>query len=217
MTKILLTRHGHVQGIDPERFRGREPLDLTERGRAEATAVARRIADGWRVRRIYTSPMGRCIETGAAIAKASGAAAEVCDDLNDIDYGAWQFKTLASAKTADPDLFAAWFATPQLVRFPNGESLQDVAARAANALRFVLARHPRDTIVLVGHDSLNRALLLQLLGMPLSAYRRLAQSPCCLNEIDVDGGGVCIIRLNETHHLDKLAAHIAARQQGKSA
>ena len=36
MTKILLTRHGHVEGIKPERFRGREPLDLTARGRADA-------------------------------------------------------------------------------------------------------------------------------------------------------------------------------------
>ena len=213
MTKILLTRPGHVQGIEPERFRGREPLELTERGRAQAAALGRRIADGWRVRKIYTSPMSRCIDTGAAIAKASGAPAEVCDDLNDIDYGVWQFKTLASARKADPDLFAAWFATPQLVRFPNGESLQDVGARAANALRFVLVRHARDTVVLVGHDSLNRALLLQLLGMPLSAYRRLGQSPCCLNEIDIDGGSICVVRLNETHHLHRLAA----QRQAKSA
>ena len=58
-------------------------------------------------------------------------------------------------------------------------------ARAANALRLVLARHPDDTIVLVGHDSVNRALLMQLLDQPLSAYWRLAQSPCCLNEIDI--------------------------------
>jgi len=217
MTKILLTRHGHVQGIEPERFRGREPLELTERGRAQAAAVARRIADGWRVRKIYTSPMKRCVDTAAAIAKACGAPAEICDDLNDIDYGAWQFKMLTYAKKADPDLFAAWFATPQLVRFPNGESLQDVAARAADALRFVLARHPHDTIALVGHDSLNRVLLLQLLGLPLAAYRRIAQSPCCLNEIDIDGGSVCIVRLNETHHLDKLATRAAARRQAKSA
>ena len=217
MTKILLTRHGHVQGIAPERFRGREPLELTERGRAQAAAVACRIADSFRARKIYTSPMKRCVDTGAAIAKACGAAAEICDDLNDIDYGAWQFKTLAWARKADANLFAAWSATPQLVRFPNGESLQDVAARAANALRFVLARHPRDTIVLVGHDSLNRVLLLQLLGLPLAAYRRLVQSPCCLNEIDAGGGGVCIVRLNETHHLDKLAARATARQRKKSA
>ena len=194
MTKILLTRHGHVEGIKPERFRGREPLPLTERGRNEAAALAERIAGAWRPSKIYTSPMGRCVATGAAIAKACGIAAEVCDDLNDIDYGAWQFKTFEQAKADDPSLFAAWFATPHLVRFPNGESLQDLAARSANALRFVLARHRDDTIVLVGHDSVNRVLLLQFLDLPLSAYWRVAQEPCCLNEIDIEGEKICIVR-----------------------
>ena len=206
MAKILLTRHGHVEGIKPERFRGRQPLELTERGQAEARAIAKRIADGWRPSKIYTSPMGRCIKTGAAIAKACGIAAEVCDDLNDIDYGAWTFKTFEDAKRDNPALFAAWFATPHLVRFPNGESLQDLAARSANALRFVLARHPKDAIVLVGHDSVNRALLLQFLDLALSAYRRIAQDPCCLNEIDIKGEKICILRVNETYHLDGIAA-----------
>ncbi len=204
MTKILLTRHGHVEGIKPERFRGREPLPLTERGRNEAAALAERIAGAWRPAKIYTSPLGRCVATGAAIAKACGIAADVCDDLNDIDYGAWQFKTFEQAKADDPSLFAAWFATPHLVRFANGESLQDVAARSANALRFVLARHRDDTIVLVGHDSVNHVLLLQFLDLPLSAYWRVAQDPCCLNEIDIEGGKICILRLNETRHLDAL-------------
>jgi broad specificity phosphatase PhoE len=205
MTKILLIRHGHVEGIKPERFRGRAPLDLTELGRAEAQAVARRVAGAWKPSKIYTSPMGRCVETGAAIARACGAPTEVCDDLTDIDYGAWQFKTFAEAKSENPALFAAWFATPHLVRFPNGESLQDLVARAANALRFVLARHPDDTIVLVGHDSVNRALLLQLIDQPLSAFWRIAQSPCCLNEIDVTDGKICVQRINETGYLEALA------------
>src|SRR5580698_8920753 len=105
MTKILLTRHGHVEGIMPERFRGRAPLELTERGRSDAQAVARRIASAWRPRKIYTSPMGRCVATGAAIANACGIAAKICDDLNDMDYGAWQFKTFEQAKSEDPTLF----------------------------------------------------------------------------------------------------------------
>lgn len=203
MTKILLTRHGHIEGIKPERFRGREPLALTDQGRAEAAAVARRIAAAWQPSHIYTSPMDRSVKTAAAIAEACGlAAATICDDLNDIDYGAWQFKTFADAEAESPALFAAWFANPQLVRFPRGEALQDLAARTANAVRYVLSRHPDDTIVLVGHDSVNRALLLQFLDMPLSSYWRLAQSPCCVNEIDIDAARVRIQRLNETHHLD---------------
>jgi phosphoserine phosphatase len=205
MTKILLVRHGHVEGIKPERFRGRQPLALTARGLAEAEAVAHRIATAWRPRRIYTSPMGRCVKTAEAITQACGiVGVEICDPLNDIDYGSWQFKTFADAKAESAMLFDAWFATPDLVRFPNGESLQDLAARIADALRLVLSRRPDDTVVLVGHDSGNRALLLQLLGLPLSAYWRLAQSPCCVNEIDIVDGKVRIQRLNETHHLDDI-------------
>jgi broad specificity phosphatase PhoE len=205
MTKILLIRHGHVEGIHPERFRGRQQLELTQRGRREAAAVAARIAGAWRPAKIYTSPMVRCIATGAAIAQATGAPAEIFADLNDIDYGAWQFKTFDAAKADNPALYAAWLATPEFIRFPNGESLQDLAARAANVLRFMLARHADDTIVLVGHDSVNRTLLMQCLNMPLSAYRRIAQEPCCLNEISIDGSTVRIVRINETHHLDALA------------
>ncbi len=201
MTKILLTRHGHVEGIKPERFRGRQPLDLTSRGRAEARAVARRIAGAWQPGKIYTSPMGRCVATGAAIAETCRIAAEVCDDLNDIDYGDWQFLGYDYARRQNPVLFDAWFATPHLVRFPNGESLQDLVARVANALRLVLARHPDETIVLVAHDSVNRAILLQCLDQPLSAYWRVAQEPCCINEIDIVGEKICVLRVNETNHL----------------
>jgi phosphoserine phosphatase len=160
MTKIILTRHGHVEGIKPERFRGREPLQLTARGMAEAAALAQRIAGRWRPSHIFTSPMGRSIATAGAIARRTGVAAKTCEDLNDIDYGAWQFKTFAEAKAQDAALFAAWLAKPQLVRFPKGESLQELAARTANALRTVFARHRDETVVLVGHDSVNRACCL---------------------------------------------------------
>jgi phosphoserine phosphatase len=210
VTKILLIRHGHVEGIKPERFRGRADLALTDRGRAQAQAVAKRVAALWLPARIYVSPMRRCIETGGAIAKACGVEAVRMDDLNDIDYGTWQWRSYKDVAEAEPQLFAAWFATPHLVRFPNGESLQDLLARTGDALRLVLRDHGRDTIVLVSHDSVNRALLLQLLDQPLTSYWRLAQDPCCINEIDVVDGDIQIGRINETSHLDGVAS--AARE-----
>jgi phosphoserine phosphatase len=204
LTKILLVRHGHVEGIKPERFRGRSELPLTHRGVSEAQAVARRIASAWRAVKIYTSPMQRCIETGHAIAKACGVESQAIAELNDIDYGAWQSRSYEEIEKTEPQLFAAWFATPHLVRFPDGESLQDMVARTADALRLVLIRHVDDTVVLVGHTSVNRALLVQLVDQPLSAYWRLAQAPCCINEIDVVDGRVTVVRINETQHLDDL-------------
>lgn len=205
MTKIILTRHGHVEGIEPERFRGRTDVPLTELGQAQARAVAARIAEVWKPGIVYSSPMSRCVATGHEIARACGIATEALEDLNDLDYGRWQWHTHDEVRATWPDLLAAWYATPHLLRFPGGDSLQDLVARTADALRFVLARHPSETVVLVGHHSVNRALLLQLVDRPLSAYWRIAQAPCAINEIDIADGRIRVLRMNETHHLEGIA------------
>lgn len=44
-------------------------------------------------------------------------------------------------------------------------------------------------------------LLLQLLDQPISAYWRLAQSPCAINKIDITGRHVRIEQINDTSHL----------------
>lgn len=67
MTRIVLVRHGHVEGIDPPRFRGRMELPLTELGLRQAELTAERIASHWRPVAIYTSPMQRCVQTAGPI------------------------------------------------------------------------------------------------------------------------------------------------------
>jgi phosphoserine phosphatase len=201
MTRIILTRHGHVDGISPLRFRGQTELPLTARGRAQASATAARIAASWQPRAVYTSPMGRCVATGQAIADACGAPSEILPELIDLNYGAWQWRTVEDVRAAWPDLLAAWYATPHLVRFPDGDALQDLVARTANAVRSVLARHPEETLVMVGHETANRAILLQLLDQPLSAYWRFAQEPCAINEIEIAAGTVRVRSVNDVSHL----------------
>ena len=89
-------RRRHTSRALPRPRTARSDGARPRRGRCSSP---QRIAGAWRPSKIYTSPMGRCVDTGAAIAKACGIAAEVCNDLNDIDYGAWQFKTFEDAKT----------------------------------------------------------------------------------------------------------------------
>ncbi|WP_079419557.1 histidine phosphatase family protein [Thiomonas intermedia] len=200
--QIILTRHGEVEGIHPERFRGRMELELTALGRQQAKAVAHRIAAEFAPQAVYTSPMGRCRDTGAEIASACGLSAQVLDGVNDLDYGQWQWKTHDEVKSAHPQAYALWKAAPQWVRFPGGESLQDLALRTADGLRALMQRHAEHTVVLVGHDSVNRAMLLQVLDLPLSAYWRITQQPCCLNVFEVDRHGkVTLLRVNDTAHL----------------
>ena len=202
MTKILLTRHGHVEGIQPERFRGRAELALTKKGVAEAEALAARIARAWKPVVVYTSALQRCVVTGTIIANLCGVKAIPLEGLMDIDYGAWQMRTHDEIKAEAPEAYRLWRTAPQRVRFPDGESLQDLFARTADVLRLVLERHPADTVVMVGHDSVNRSILMQFLDQPLSAYGRLAQDPCTLNEIDVEGDDIRVQRINDTSHLN---------------
>jgi phosphoserine phosphatase len=198
MTHILLVRHGHVDGIAPERFRGRRDVDLSPRGMRQAQTTARRIAAQWRPAAIYTSPLRRCIQTAAQIGSACGLTTTVLDDLNDLHFGDWEWHTHDEVRAEWPALFARWLAAPQLLRFPHGESLQDLAARMANVLRLVCDRHALETAVVVGHNACNRVLLLQALDQPLSAYWRLAQDPCSVSEIEVSGTAITVRRMNET-------------------
>ena len=201
MTKLLLTRHGHVEGIKPARFRGRAELALTPTGLVQADALAQRIARQWKPAAVYTSTLQRCVVTGARIAAACGVMSSGLDGLTDIDYGTWQMRTHDAVKAEAPDAFRRWHTAPHLMRFPGGESLQDLLARTSDALRCVLGRHPDQVVVMVGHDSVNRALLLQLLDQPLTAYWKLAQDPCCLNEVDIEGEQITVRAINDTSHL----------------
>jgi phosphoserine phosphatase len=205
VTRIILTRHGHVDGIKPPRFRGRTDIPLTALGVAQANATAGRIAAISRPTAIYTSPMGRCIATGEAIARACGVQSQVLDQLNDLDYGSWQWKTYDEIRRSFAEQYETWHTAPQMFRFPQGESLQDLVSRAADVLRNVLQRHRDQTVILVSHDSVNRALLTQVLDQPLSAYSRIVIEPCGITEIELVDNIARVLRVNETQHLGAIA------------
>src|SRR5947208_14228496 len=144
MTKLILVRHGHVEGISPERFRGRAELPLTELGRREAELTAARIAASWRPAAIYTSPMSRAVDTGAAIGKPFGLSASAMPGLNDIDYGEWQGLTNDEARARWPDELETWYRHADRAAIPRGETLQQVLTRSVAALRDVVRHHTDD-------------------------------------------------------------------------
>ena len=150
---------------------------------------------------IYTSPLSRCVDTGQAIAQATGAPTETLADLMDTDYGQWQGLTHDEVKEQWPEELRIWFEAPDLAAIPGGETLAAVLVRCMAVLRFILQKHRNQTVVLVGHDSVNRIILMHCLGLPLSRYWRIKQDPCCINEVAVEGETFTIHRINESGHL----------------
>ena len=204
MTRIILVRHGHVDWIAPERFRGRAELPLSSLGRRQAQAAAGYIAATWKPDAVYTSPLGRCRETGAAIAAPFRLEPQPIDGLCDIDYGKWQGLTRDQAKKCWPDESELWFRAPHIAAIPGGETLAAVLTRVTAALRDILRHHPDQTVVMVSHDSVNRVLLLFSLELPLSRYWHLRQDPCGINELIFDNGSFVVGSINQTQHLSGL-------------
>ena len=204
MTRIVLVRHGHVDWIAPERFRGRAELPLSSLGRRQAQAAAGYIAATWKPDAVYTSPLGRCRETGAAIEAPFRLEPQPIDGLCDIDYGEWQGLTPDQAKECWPNESELWFRAPHIAALPGGETLAAVLSRVIAALRDILQHHPDQTVVMVGHDSVNRVLFLFTLDLPLSRYWHLRQDPCGINELILDNGSFVVGSINQTQHLSGL-------------
>ena len=201
MTKIILVRHGHVEGISPERFRGRADLPLTAIGWQQAEATSRYVASRWRPGAVFASPLSRCRVVAAAIGRPFNLEPQPAEGLVDFDYGEWQGLTPDEVRARWPDLLATWYRAPEQVRIPGGETLPQVCDRAAAALRDIAARHPRETVVAVAHDVINRVLLLHALAAPLSSLWRIKQDPCSVNEIDMSEDRSVVLGVNHTNHL----------------
>ena len=114
---------------------GRTPgLHLDERGEKQATAVAERIGV-LPVHTIVSSPLDRCLDTAGYIARGQKTepAFEVDRRLIECDYGDWTGKPLKDL-TKDP-VWKVVQQQPSAARFPAGESLSEVSARAVAAVR----------------------------------------------------------------------------------
>jgi len=126
---------------------------------------------------------------------------QVAPELIDIACGSWQGLTYAELAEREPAQFNRWISRPDLVEIPGGESLPALAERVAAFCRRLLEAHAGEVVIAVGHDSVNRVLLLQALGLPLSRFWRLGQEPCAVNRLAHDGRDWTVQSLNETGHL----------------
>lgn len=200
-TRVILVRHGHVEGIVPPRFRGRSEIPLSQEGLRQAAATRDHLRGLRDVQALYTSPLQRCVRTAAIIGEPHGLAPQILPDLNDIDYGTWQGRTYDEVQASEPSAFAGWMTAPDLACIPCGERLADVAARAAHALWTALRTHPDVTTLLVSHDSVHRLALLQAMRLSPSRYWYIRQEPCAVSVLERTGEDWIVCSLNETAHL----------------
>ena len=143
MTTLFLIRHG-LTAVTGKTLYGRTPgVPLDDRGLAQAEALADRLATV-RLTAVYSSPLDRCMQTMAPLAKRQHLDVVPRDGLLEMDVGAWTGRPLAQVRRTR--LWKELIHRPSHVRFPEGESFADAQARALTEIDAIAARHPRGRV-----------------------------------------------------------------------
>jgi broad specificity phosphatase PhoE len=172
--EIWLVRHGSTAWSDAGRHTGRTDVPLTDTGRAAAVALAPLLA-GHDFGLVLASPASRALDTARL---AGFGDCEIADDLWEWDYGDVEGLTTAQIRDRGNE-WADWSVwTDPLV---NGESLDDVAARAARVI--ARADAAGGDVLCFGHGHQLRILAAVALGLGSTAGARLALDAASLSVI----------------------------------
>lgn len=109
------------------------------------------------VTRIFTSDLVRCRDTAALL--APGLPVSVSKSLREMNFGAWEGKTVRQCHRSHRRRFEAWMQNPSNVTAPRGESLGALSRRARSFVSRAVRRHPGDTLAFVTHGGVIRTLL----------------------------------------------------------
>jgi broad specificity phosphatase PhoE len=175
-TYLCFVRHGTTPTTGKV-LPGTAPgLHLSDRGRAEAAAVAGRLSELGSVRALYCSHVDRALETAALIGEQLGLEPIVDSDLADTDVGEWTGKSLAVMRRRKE--WRQVVGHPAGFRFPGGESFAEVYARVAAAVERITSQQRGKVVVVVSHADPIKMALLDTLGVPFDLLNRLSVGPC---------------------------------------
>ncbi|MDA8052370.1 MAG: histidine phosphatase family protein [Rhodospirillales bacterium] len=161
------------------RYQGRSDQPLAPEGTADALALAERLR-GRPIARILASPLQRAAATARILAAGLGLAPPAFDPrLAEIAYGAWEGLTQAEIRQRWPEELRRWKRAPETMRFPGGESLDEVRARLLAFLSDEALRMERrmGAVLAVTHAGLIRIAALEASGRSLAGFRRIEVAP----------------------------------------
>jgi probable phosphoglycerate mutase len=192
---LYLVRHAAHADLG-QRLTGRASgVHLTPAGERQASLLAQRLGDAGIVA-IQTSPRERARRTAEAIAERTGAAVEVADALDEIDFGDWT--GMSFAELDGQPLWQSWNEARGSAAPPNGESMAAAQARIAAHAAELARTRPGARVALVSHSDVLRALVAHCLGLPLDNLLRFEIDPASVSRIEVGSRGGRVLGLNET-------------------
>jgi broad specificity phosphatase PhoE len=153
VTDLLLVRHGETDWNREHRVQGHTDVPLNARGRAQADALAGRLADVPLVA-VYSSDLSRAYETAVAVVRDRALEVTVDARLREKNFGSWEGLTDLEIAERFPDAVRGGWG--------DGETTDDVSARVVEIIEVIRARHGEGSVLVVSHGGALRAILAHL-------------------------------------------------------
>ena len=204
MATVLLLRHGRTTANASGTLAGRQPVELDDTGRQQASRAGERLS-ALPISAVVTSPLIRC-RTTVELA-LPGVTAEVDDGLTECGYGDWEGRPLS--ELAKEELWPVVQQHPSAAVFPNGEAMAAMSARAVATIRRwdarVTAEHGENALwVACSHGDVIKAIVADAMGLHLDQFQRIVADPASVSVIRYTPTRPFIVRLNDTADLSAL-------------
>jgi broad specificity phosphatase PhoE len=202
--RLILVRHGETDWNRQMRVQGRSDVELNETGRRQVQALASALKEE-SFEAIYASPLKRSLQTAQAINLFHGVEIEVDDGLKELDVGDFDGLRGDELRARFSSFWQRWTSDEAAsVRFPHGESLQQLRRRAWAALQRINQRHRHGAVVAVSHYFVITSIICETMGLDLSRFRRFRPlDATAVSIIDLEESRATLKLFNDTCHLTK--------------
>jgi len=194
--RLIITRHGQTEENKLGILQGHLPGKLSELGLEQARKLALRLKNE-KIDKIYSSDLDRAKDTAEIIAEYHPKADLILTkDIREKDLGDLTGKTRTELGFGIEDLIVGF------IESKTGETSEQMFARAKVFIDQLKSHNSDETVLVVGHNGINKALLSVLMGK--SPEELEDQKNVSINIFQVDKGGRADVEiLNDTSHLDK--------------
>ena len=223
-TRVIVVRHGEstfnvkriIQGHHDESL-------LTERGENQARQVGQFIK-GVAIDAVYCSPLKRAARTADLITEIiGGLTPQPTDFLKEISLPLWEAMSFADVEAQYPEEYRAWRHDPKelkmLVPQADGSTQEFYPVRAIweQAVDFwqdLLAKHQGQTVLVVAHSAINRALVGTAVGLGPEGLNRLYQANCAISVLNFPGAWGEHAQLESMNSTSHTGAPLPALRKG---
>lgn len=203
-TWLYLVRHGATEANErvPYVLQGNAmDLGLSETGERQALSLAGYLSQ-FPIRQVYSSLMLRARQTAQIVAGKLGLQSRGIAGIHECNVGAWEGLDWDSIRVQYPEEHRKFTENPGKNPYLGGESYGDVLCRAKPVLEQLAELHRGESIAIVAHNVVNRAILADLLGIDLRLAPKIPQANCCVNLVRRRAETTLeLVTLNSTFHL----------------